>query len=87
MAGYREGYAAGIEATKKPVPSTMINVNLGGGSGQSEKAYFCETHAFTKRFAAFGATEIEARESVKAKCASEYHEMHCGNATCRRNSP
>ena len=85
--GYRSGYAQGLAARASETPGTQINVNLGNGSvsdgGSYGHTYYCEIHAFTETFAAWGATELEAQVDAKAKCTRQYHEMHCGQISCR----
>lgn len=86
ITGYRNGYTAGLASTQTPANTgTQINVNIGGGEVASDKNFYCEAHAFTSTFAAWGATQLEARVNAKNKCMQQYHEMHCGDITCHHS--
>jgi hypothetical protein len=85
IAGYQNGYGAGI-ASIPPQP-TQINVNVGGapawGPVGGERRAYCEIHAFTNTFSAWGPNELEAQVRAKEKCKQQYNEMHCGDIRCR----
>ncbi len=79
LQGYREGYQSGLAHLQSQRP-TEINVNFGGAP---RKKYFCEIHAFTQTYSAWGATELEAREEAKKQCTKHYNPMHCEDFTCK----
>ena len=77
---YRKGYNAGLAHIQAQKPSTEINVNFGNSS---TKNFYCEVHAFTKTFSAWGGTELEARVKAKNNCTEHYNEMHCNEIECK----
>jgi hypothetical protein len=81
QAGYRDGYNAGLAANQGEQPATQIIVNTGE---RDRRRFFCEVHAFTKTYAGWGSSEMEARAEATRHCTSEYNEMHCREAECRR---
>jgi hypothetical protein len=81
--GYRRGYQEGLASVQTETPSTLINVNI-GGSASTNKRFYCEAHAFTKTFSAWGQTELEGRVNAKNKCMESYNEMHCEDIVCRQ---
>lgn len=83
LKGYREGYTAGLASVQAEKPKTQINVNIGGSPGNSKK-FYCEVRAFTQKFSAWGATELEAKVEAQKRCMERYHEMHCGDVSCQR---
>jgi hypothetical protein len=84
IAGYRAGYNAGLASTQSSQPSTLINVNIGGGSQEPRKRFYCEIQAFTKTFSAWGSTQLEAEVAAKQQCTQNYNVMHCNEISCRQ---
>jgi hypothetical protein len=72
-----------------------IQINTGGNtpaqnpapgaqSAVNPKAWYCQAEAFTKKYDAFGPTQLEAKKTVMDQCIRDHHEMHC-KASCKPN--
>ncbi|MCM0606703.1 MAG: hypothetical protein KA715_11480 [Xanthomonadaceae bacterium] len=92
---YQDGYKAGSAQTSTPKvgdsfpnAKTVIQIGIGNNhkDSASNKAWFCETHAFAKTYSSYGATELEARNAAIDSCGRSTHRMHCDNeVSCRPN--
>jgi hypothetical protein len=101
--GYRDGYIRGREMKRQDEQiSTMptssdVNINIGNdrpGRGNWRPAntgrnYFCKIKAFGTEHSAFGRTELETRQAVRAKCEADNgsDSMFCRNENidCQKN--
>ena len=53
---------------------------------RNKKKYFCEVKVFTRRYSAYGQTQVEARERLLERCsAEEKSDFFCKKADCQRN--
>ncbi|MBL7714289.1 MAG: hypothetical protein JNL01_02410 [Bdellovibrionales bacterium] len=77
LKAYREGFQ------QSATQATPMRVR--GYGYANPRAWFCESHAFMKKFPGFGPTELEAKQASVTECKKSYHEMHCEVDHCQPN--
>ena len=73
---------AGAKSFKKDV---IVNVQIAADSvtiNEKRGFYVCEVEAFTEKFEATAATEIEAKFKARGSCVAKHDEMFCRDLKC-----